>query len=127
MKASILIVILLLATTSMAKYHTYQEFVGELRKPALESSVAQLVEAYFTPEVVDLVGGHAYNVARTGVGCAAGVFGGLNTGFTIWDVISEAPKEVDSYIFGVFYALAWWQQNGQYMEYMCGNFWDLIH
>ncbi|CAI2382674.1 unnamed protein product [Moneuplotes crassus] len=127
MRLSLVIVALLLVSTTLAKYHTYEEFTKELRKPAIEASVVQILESYFTPEVVELLGGQAYNIARTGVGCAAGVFGGLNTGFTIWDVISQAPRDIDSYIFGAIYAYAWWQQNGQYMEYMCSNFWDLVH
>ena len=110
-----------------AKVHDYNELVRELRKPAVEVSVAQLLGGFRKEEVIDIVGGAAYDIARTGVGCGAAFFGGLDTAFTIWDIVSEDPTDFGSYIFAVIYSIAWWQQNGQYMEYMCSNFWALIH
>ena len=127
MKFAYILAFVMLISFSVAMEHSYTELIEDLKKPAVEVTVAQLLSGFETPEVKELVGGEAYAIARTGVGCGAGVFGGLNTGFTIYDIISQDPTDFESYIFGVLYAIAWWQQNGQYLEYMCTNFWHLIH
>ena len=127
MKIAYLIAFMMILSICSAKAHNYRELVEDLRKPAVEVTVAQLMSGFRKEDVIDVMGGHAYDIARTGVGCAAGVFGGLDTGFTIWDIVSQDPTDFEVYIFAVLYTIAWWQQNGQYLEYMCGNFWQLIH
>ena len=124
-----LIALLLLAIqfASPRSVHDYTELVTELKKPAVEVVVAQLMGSFRKEEVTEIVGGEAYNIARTGVGCASGIFGGLDTGFTIADIIQQDPTDPGAYIFAVLFTIAWWQQNGQYLEYMCTNFWRLIH
>ena len=123
MKIVIVIMAMLLA---FSYAHSYTEFVEDLKKPAIESVVNTLLGDFDKKEIMDLEG-EAYAIARTGVGCAAGVFGGLDTGFTIADIIRQDPTDIQAYIFAVIFIIAWWQQNGQYIEYMCTTFWNLIH
>ena len=127
MKIIYVIVLLMLSSMALGKIHDYNELVTELRKPAVEVSVATLMGGFKKEDVVDIIGGEAYDIARTGVGCGAAVFGGLDTGFTIYDIVSQDPTDPGAYIFAVLYTIAWWQQNGQYLTYMCSNFWRLIH
>eukprot|EP00345_Euplotes_harpa_P017943 CAMPEP_0168336658 /NCGR_PEP_ID=MMETSP0213-20121227/11686_1 /TAXON_ID=151035 /ORGANISM="Euplotes harpa, Strain FSP1.4" /LENGTH=128 /DNA_ID=CAMNT_0008341919 /DNA_START=17 /DNA_END=403 /DNA_ORIENTATION=+ len=128
MKSFIFFVVLIaFFTTVNTKVHDYNELVTELRKPAIEVTVAQLLGGFRKEDVVATVGSKAYDIARTGVGCGAGVFGGADTAFTIADIISQDPKDPGAYIFAVLYTIAWWQQNGQYVTYMCSTFWQLLH
>jgi hypothetical protein len=121
----VIVVLAMLVAFSCA--HSYQELIEQHKKPAIESVVNSLLGNFKKEDVVDIVGGEAYDIARTGVGCAAGFFGGLDTGFTIADIIRQDPTDFETYIFAVLFIIAWWQQNGQYLEYMCINFWRLIH
>ena len=68
-----------------------------------------------------------YDLVRSGVGCVAGGTDFVNTVFTIADVIQTDPKSWEVYLFGGLYLYAWWQQNGQYMNYMCTYFWTHIN
>ena len=123
----IALLLLVIQFSASRSVHDYTELVTELKKPAVEVVVAQLMGSFRKEEITAIVGGEAYNIARTGVGCAAGIFGGLDTGFTIADIIRQDPTDPGAYIFAVLFTIAWWQQNGQYLEYMCSNFWRLIH
>ena len=127
MKLSCILVVLMIVSLSLARITNYNELVEELKQPDVEIYAQQLLDTFASKEVLEMLGGHAYDVARSGVGCASGFFGGLNTGFTIYDIILQDPTDPGAYVFGVIYAIAWWQQNGQYMEYMCKTFWDLTH
>ena len=68
-----------------------------------------------------------YKIARSGVGCFSGGLGLLNTVFTDIDIISSDPTDWFNYVFSVLYLYAWWQQNGQFVEVMCTEFWSLVH
>ena len=124
---ALLVALMLLNFTYARSIHDYQELVTELKKPAIESSVNLLLGGFNKADVATLIGSHAYDLARTGVGCGAGVFGGLDTAFTIADIIQSDPTDIGVYIFAVIYSIAWWQQNGQYIDYMCSTFWSLLH
>eukprot|EP00343_Euplotes_focardii_P003451 CAMPEP_0205814770 /NCGR_PEP_ID=MMETSP0205-20121125/20108_1 /ASSEMBLY_ACC=CAM_ASM_000278 /TAXON_ID=36767 /ORGANISM="Euplotes focardii, Strain TN1" /LENGTH=87 /DNA_ID=CAMNT_0053099549 /DNA_START=42 /DNA_END=302 /DNA_ORIENTATION=+ len=87
MKFAYILTLIMLVSFTVAKEHTYSELIQDLTKPAIEVTVAQLMASFDRPEVKELVGADAYAIARTGVGCGSGVFGGLNTGFTIYDII----------------------------------------
>ena len=128
MKILYLLAFILLASMAYgAKEHDYEELVAELRKPAVEVVVAQLMGHLNRDKLVPLIGGHGYDVVRTGVGCAAGVFGGLDQGFTILDIVRRNPTDWQRWIFAGIFVFAWWQQNGQYLGYVCGTFWELLH
>ena len=109
------------------KEHDYTELVEELKKPAVEVFVAQIMSNFRREDLVHTIGGEVYDIARTGVGCGAGIFGGLDTGFTVWDILSQDFTDFGRWMFAIIYSIAWWQQNGQYITYMCTNFWHLIH
>ena len=127
MKLIYVIVFLMISSMAFAKINDYNELVKDLKKPDVEVLVNQLMGGFKKESVVDIIGGETYNIARSGVGCAAGFFGGADTAFTIIDIVSQDPTDFQSYIFAVIFSIAWWQQNGQYLEYMCTNFWRLIH
>ena len=125
--AAYLMVFMVLAWTAHSRVQDYNQMLQDMKKPSIEVVVAQLLGGFKREDFSKLVGSKAYDIARTGVGCGAGVFGGADTVFTIIDIISQNPKDINSYIFAVLYTIAWWQQNGQYVTYMCSNFWILIH
>ena len=123
----IAIIIALIMMLSIATAHNVNSLVEEHRKPDIEVTVARLMGAFNKGDFASIVGGNAYDIARSGVGCGAGFFGGLDTGFTIYGIIAQDPTNIQSYVFAVIYSISWWQQNGQYLEVMCTNFWTLLH
>ena len=126
MKIVLLVAVLMMATFATAKGLSHKELLEAHPVPSIEQTVSKIFGSVSPDTFKNVVGGEAYNIARTGVGCAAGVFGGADTGFNIYDVVRSDPTDFEVYIFAVLYAIAWWQQNGQYLEYMCVNFWRLI-
>ena len=124
---TVLLVVMAMAWTAQSKMMNYDQKLSEMKKPSIEVVVAQLLGGFKKEDYIHIVGSKAYDIARTGVGCGAGVFGGADTIFTIIDIISQDPTDPGAYIFAVIYTIAWWQQNGQYVTYMCSNFWQLLH
>ena len=125
--AFLLVLVFVIQGTFAKSAHDYSEFVTDLKKPAIASVVNQLLGGFQREDVIELGDSKLYDIVRTGVGCVAGVSGGLDTAFTIADIIQSDPTDPGVYIFAVIFTIAWWQQNGQYIEYMCGNFWILIN
>ena len=90
-------------------------------KPSLETTVAKLLAGFDRQDYINVAESKAYAIARSGVGCGAGVFGGGDTVFTIVDIISQDPTDPGAYIFAVIYLIAWWQQNGKMVTDYCIN------
>ena len=120
------VLVLLLSSTFARKKHTYEELIKDLRKPAIELSINQILNHLSRERLEPLLGSKGFDIVRDGVGCASGVFGGLDQGFVIVDIIKQDPKDWFSYVFAIIFVYAWWQQNGQFITFYCGNFWDLI-
>ena len=53
-----------------------------------------------------MVESKAYAIAKSGVGCGAGVF-------AINYIVSQDSIDPGAYIFAVIYLIVWWQQNGK--------------
>ncbi|CAI2384034.1 unnamed protein product [Moneuplotes crassus] len=107
--------------------HTYEELINDMRKPALAVSINSIL-AHLTKERLEpLIGNRATDIVRDGVGCGSGVFGGLDQAFTVVDIIRRDPTDWFGYVFATIFIFAWWQQNGQFVTYYCGNLWEEIH
>ena len=116
----------LLASLCLANAATAEELFAKLqeRKDPVAESLQYIIDAV---QRTDDNENKAYEVARTGIGCSAGAFGLLNTIFTDIDVIASDYTNWEVYLFAVLYVVAWYQQNGQFMVYMCETFWQLVH
>ena len=125
MKAICVFMLALLVSSTMA--HNYEELVNDLRRPGLEATVQQVLTFIKNEKLMPILEGRGYDIVRDGVGCAAGVFGGLDQGFNLYDIIMSDPTDWPVYIFAAIFIFAWWQQNGQFITYYCGNFWNNIH
>ena len=116
----------LLASLCLANAASVEELFTKMqeRKDPVGESLQYIIESLKRGDSNE---NKAYEVARTGIGCSAGAFGLLNTIFTDIDVIASDYMNWEVYLFAVLYVIAWYQQNGQFMVYMCETFWQLIH
>ena len=105
----------------------YEELTAELRKPSVEVSVSHLMRGFNQDIMMPKMGFYTYDLIRTGVGCGAGVFGGLDQGFTIWSIVQKDITDWSKWVTAAIFTLAWYQQNGQSVGHMCGTFWELLH
>ena len=127
MKVICVFFLVLLLSSSMARDHSYEELIQDLRKPALEVTIQQVLGHFNREKLVPYLGSRGYDIVRDGVGCVSGVLGGLDQGFTVADIIRQDPTDWFRYVFAAIFIVAWWQQNGQFITFYCGNFWELIH
>jgi hypothetical protein len=98
MKYTILVVLIALFCLAQARTpKTKEEYLERISHPTIEHMVAVAMAYFDSEKITDHIGAETYDVIRTGVGCAAGGLGFVNTVFTDIDVISQAPKDINSY------------------------------
>lgn len=72
------------------------------------TSPIKLFDLKMLTNTSDWYNSKTYKIIRSFVGCESGISNGLDTGFTIYDIVESGTFNWQNVVFGALYAYAWY-------------------